>query len=134
MKSYSDIDSKFRFVILAVKRAKELLGGAKPKIKSKSKNPIRIAQNEVSQGLIDFEIIQPKEEEVIPEEGVFIGEKVKEEVKVKEEKKVTKEKKKEIEEKKEKKKKAKKKAEPRAKEKPKVTKEKPKAAKEKKKK
>jgi DNA-directed RNA polymerase omega subunit len=132
LKSYGDIDSKFRFVILATKRAKELLGGAKPKIKSKSKNPIRIAQNEVSQGLIDFEIIQPKEEEkVAPEEGVFIGEEVKEEVKVKEEKKVTKEKKIEIEEKKGEKKKAEKKAERKVELK---AEEKPKAAKKKKKK
>lgn len=125
MKRYGDIDSKFRYVILATKRAKELLGGAKPKIKSKSKNPIRIAQNEVSQGLIDFEIIQPKEEaEVVPKEGVFIGEEVKEEVKVEEEKKVTKEKEKVIEEKEGKKKKAEKKAQPKAEEKPKAAKKK----------
>ncbi len=109
---------------MAAKRAKELLGGAKPKIKSKSKNPIRIAQNEVSQGLIDFEIIQPKEEEVIPEEAGFIGEEVEEMAKVKEEEKVTKEEKKVIEEKEGKKKKAKKKAEPKAKKKPKAAKEK----------
>lgn len=88
MKSYGDLDSKFRFIILASKRAKELLTGAKPKIKSKSKNPIRIAQNEVAQGLIDFEIIHHEEEEkVAPEEEIFIGEEVQEEVKATEEKK-----------------------------------------------
>ncbi len=134
MKSYGDIDSKFRFVIVATKRAKELLGGAKPKIKSKSKNPIRIAQNEVSQGLIDFEILKPKEEEeVVPKEEVFIGEEIKEAAKVEKEKEVPKEKKKVIEKKEEKKKKVEKKAQPKAKEKPKVAKEKPKAAKKKKK-
>jgi len=113
LKSHSDIDSKFRFVILAAKRAKELLSGAKPKIKSKSKNPIRIAQNEVAQGLIDFEIILHKEEEkVAPEEEVFIGEEVKEEVEEKKEKK-------KAGEKKVSKKKAKKKIESKAEEKPK---------------
>ena len=118
MKSNSDIDSKFRFVILASKRAKELLLGAKPKIKSKSKNPIRIAQNEVSQGLIDFEIIQYKEEEgIAPKEETFIGEEVKEEVEAKEEKK-------KVEEKKRKKKEAEKEVKPKAKEKPKKTKKK----------
>ena len=112
MKSFGDIDSKFRFVILASKRAKELLTGAKPRIKSKSKNPIRIAQNEVAQGLIDFEIIQHKEEDkVIPEEEVFIGEEVKEEAKVKEEKRTAEEEKKIIEGKKAKKKTVKKKVE-----------------------
>ena len=64
MKDYADIDSKFRFVILASKRAKELLRGAKPKIKSKSKNLIRIAQEEVQQGLIEFELIETPVEEV----------------------------------------------------------------------
>ena len=124
MKRYGDIDSKFRFVILATKRAKELLGGAKPKIKSKSKNPIRIAQNEVSQGLIGFEIIQPKEqEEVVPKEGVFIGEEINEEVEV-EEGKVTEEKEKVVKEKEGKKKKAEKKTQTEAEKKPKAAKEK----------
>ena len=99
MKSHGDIDSKFRFVILASKRAKDLLSGSKPKIKSKSKNAIIIAQNEVAQGLIDFEIIQPKEEaSVAPEEEVFIGEKVKETGEKKREKKITKVKQKKKEE------------------------------------
>lgn len=81
LKTYGDIDSKFRFVILASKRAKELLRGAKPKIKSKSKNPIRIAQDEVAKNLIDYEIIQPKKEEVLePEEEEMIGEELDQEI------------------------------------------------------
>jgi len=82
LKKYSDIDSKFRFVILAAKRAKQLLRGDKPKIKSKSKNPVRIAQNELVQGLIEYDIIQSKEEGAAePEEQSFIGEEVEEEIK-----------------------------------------------------
>ena len=57
MNDFESIDSKYRFVIIASKRAKEILKGAKPRIKSKSKNAIRIAQNEVKLGLVDFEII-----------------------------------------------------------------------------
>lgn len=57
MQTYGKIDSKFRFVILASKRAKQLLRGAKAKIRTKSKNPIRIAQIEVKEGLIDYEIL-----------------------------------------------------------------------------
>jgi len=69
------IDSKFRFVILAAKRAKQLLHGDKPKIKTKSKNPIRIAQEEVRLGTVDFDIIEPKIEEIHePEDEGFIGE------------------------------------------------------------
>jgi len=77
LKEYSDIDSKFRYVILASKRAKQLLKGAKPKIKSKSKNLIRIAQQEVKQGLIEFEIIEnPVEEFIDTGDNMFIGEEI----------------------------------------------------------
>jgi DNA-directed RNA polymerase subunit K/omega len=74
LKNFGDIDSKFRFVHLASKRAKMLLKGAKPKIRTKSKNPIRIAQTEVREGLIDFEIIKSLKEELPePEERIFLG-------------------------------------------------------------
>jgi len=93
LKTYGDIDSKFRFVILAAKRAKQLIRGAKPFIKSKSKNPIRIAQNEVTEGLVDYEIIQSTKEEIVDHEAeAFIGEEVGEEAEEIEEKKVTKKK------------------------------------------
>ena len=75
MKTPNEIDSKFRFVILASKRAKQLLGGTKPKVKTKLKNLIRVAQEEVGDGLIEFEIIKPKTEEIYEvDDGAFIGE------------------------------------------------------------
>lgn len=75
MKKYSDIDSKFRYVILASRRAKQLLKGSKPKIKSRSKNLIRVAQEEVEKGLIGFEIVQKKQDEVRESrDDMFIGE------------------------------------------------------------
>lgn len=59
-------------------RAKQLLGGAKPRVKSKSRNLIRVAQEEVKKGLVDYEIVTtPKEEveEIADSDGdVFIGE------------------------------------------------------------
>jgi DNA-directed RNA polymerase omega subunit len=72
--SFGNIDSKYRFVILASKRAKQLLKGAKPKIKAKSRNLIRIAQTEVRLGLIEFELI-PTGKDEIPDrdERVFVG-------------------------------------------------------------
>ncbi len=77
MKTFAEIDSKFRFVIVAAKRAKQLIRGSKPRIKSKSKNPIRIAQMEVTKGLVNYDIIEPKKEQVRkPEEEGFIGEKI----------------------------------------------------------
>jgi DNA-directed RNA polymerase subunit K/omega len=82
LKNYGDIDSKFRYVILASLRAKQLLKGSKPRLKSKSKNLIRIAQEEVKKGLIEYTIIQPKEDE-LPEsqDEMFIGKDIVEEIK-----------------------------------------------------
>lgn len=68
------IDSKYRFIILASKRAKQLLKGAKPKLQTRSRNPIRIAQAEVREGLIEYEII-PARMDDIPErdDRIFAG-------------------------------------------------------------
>ena len=74
MKNYGEVDSKFRFVHVASKRAKMLLRGAKPKIKTKSRNPIRVAQTEVKEGVIDFEIIKPLKEDLPePEDRIILG-------------------------------------------------------------
>lgn len=64
MQTYGKVDSKFRFVIVASKRAKQILRGSKIKIRTKSKNPIRIAQIEVKAGLVDYEILKPIQEEL----------------------------------------------------------------------
>jgi len=71
---FGNIDSKYRFIILASKRAKQLLKGAKPKIKGKSKSLIRIAEAEVRAGLIEYEIIPARMDDV-PErdDRVFVG-------------------------------------------------------------
>jgi DNA-directed RNA polymerase omega subunit len=60
---YGNVDSKYRFVILAAKRAKQLLRGAKPKIKARSRNLIRIAQAEVQSGLIEYEVLPERLDE-----------------------------------------------------------------------
>ena len=78
-------------------RAKQLLSGAKPRIKSKSKNLIRIAQEEVRKGLVDYEIVKAAKEGVEEfsdsEDEVFIGEEVVQNVEEKPEEKSTAEKK-----------------------------------------
>jgi DNA-directed RNA polymerase omega subunit len=74
LENIGNIDSKYRFVILAAKRAKQLLRGVKPKVKAKSKNLIRIAQTEVRSGLIDFEIIPIQTDETRSrEDPEFVG-------------------------------------------------------------
>jgi DNA-directed RNA polymerase subunit K/omega len=73
MSTYGNIDSKFRFVHLASKRAKSLLKGAKPKTKAKSKSLIRLAQVEVKEGLIYYRILPSPEEEAPAKEERFVG-------------------------------------------------------------
>lgn len=72
MQTYGKIDSKFRFVILASKRAKQLLKGAKPKLRTRTRNPIRIAQIEVKEGLVEYDILQTRPEDLVEaDEQVF---------------------------------------------------------------
>jgi DNA-directed RNA polymerase omega subunit len=73
---FGKIDSKFRYVIVAAKRAKQLLRGAKPKVKAKTRNPIRLAQIEVKEGAIEFEILHDVREDVLDPEEVFTADDV----------------------------------------------------------
>jgi DNA-directed RNA polymerase omega subunit len=51
------IGSKYRFIILAAERAKQLQNNAKPKIKTRSTKPAYIAMKELEQDLLAFEIL-----------------------------------------------------------------------------
>jgi DNA-directed RNA polymerase subunit omega len=53
------IGSKYRFIILAAERAKQLQNNAKPKIKTRSTKPSYIAMKELELGLLSFEITPP---------------------------------------------------------------------------
>ncbi len=48
------IDSKFRFILVAAKRAHQLIGGAKARVQSEGKHVIVIARREVSAELVPF--------------------------------------------------------------------------------
>lgn len=52
-----NMDSKFRFILLAAKRARQLQAGARPLVQSPHKKSTRVAQQEVEAGLVPFEII-----------------------------------------------------------------------------
>ena len=49
------IDSKYRFILLAAKRARQLQGGAKPLIHTTSRKTTRIAQEELKAGMLHFD-------------------------------------------------------------------------------
>jgi DNA-directed RNA polymerase subunit omega len=61
-----NIGSKYRFIIIAAERAKQLQNRAKPKVKIKSTKPAHIAMKEVEDGMIGFEITPLPEH---PQEG-----------------------------------------------------------------
>lgn len=63
------IGSKYRFIILAAERAKQLQNNAKPKIKTKSTKPAFIAMKEIEEDLVAFEIKDPVEPSDQPSEA-----------------------------------------------------------------
>jgi len=50
------IGSKYRFIIIAAERAKQLQNNAKPKIKTRSTKPAFIAMRELEADLLSYEI------------------------------------------------------------------------------
>jgi len=52
---------KYRFIIVAAERAKQLQNNARPKVRIRSTKPAHIAMREVEEGLISFEIIKQEE-------------------------------------------------------------------------
>ena len=65
----ANIDSKFRFILIAAKRARQLQSGAKALVHTISRKPTRIAQEEVRSGAVEWELIplvaaeEPEKEE-----------------------------------------------------------------------
>jgi DNA-directed RNA polymerase omega subunit len=50
----TEIDSKYRLVLLAAKRSKQLQRGARPRLQSASKKPTRVALEEVQHGMVQY--------------------------------------------------------------------------------
>jgi DNA-directed RNA polymerase omega subunit len=55
-----EMDSKYRLIIVAAKRSKQLQRGARPRIETDTQKhkPTRIALEEVQQGKVHFEITE----------------------------------------------------------------------------
>ena len=54
------IDSKYRFILISAKRARQLQSGAQPLIQAASRKPTRVAQQEVAANLVPFENLAPE--------------------------------------------------------------------------
>lgn len=62
MEKLDFIDSKFRLAILAAKRGKQLLAGAKKRVDSDAENPLTIAIEEIYRGKIKVKILEENEQ------------------------------------------------------------------------
>jgi len=49
------VDSTFRYVLLAARRAEQLMRGARPKLEPGSSKPSRIALREVAEDLVEWD-------------------------------------------------------------------------------
>jgi len=58
----NNIDSKFRYILISAKRARQLQSGVRPLVQAQTKKATKIAQQEVSAGLVPFEVIEIKAE------------------------------------------------------------------------
>ena len=56
-------DSKFRFILVAAERAKQLQSGASSKIETKTRKAAHVALEEVQGDLIPYKIVEEDEEE-----------------------------------------------------------------------
>lgn len=53
-----EFDSKFRFILVAAERAKQLQNGAPPKLEVRSRKPAFIAIQETIAGMVNYEILE----------------------------------------------------------------------------
>ena len=64
------VDSKFRFILLAAKRARQLQTGAKPLIHTSSRKTTRIAQEELRSGVLKWELLDTAlSRQAVPEDA-----------------------------------------------------------------
>jgi DNA-directed RNA polymerase omega subunit len=56
-----EVDSKFRFITVAAQRAKQLQGGAKPRVETRSRKPTRIAVEETLANTVSWEVREEPE-------------------------------------------------------------------------
>ena len=52
----TQVDSKYRKILIAAKRSKQIQNGARPRVSLPNAKPTRVALAEIDQGLIHYEI------------------------------------------------------------------------------
>lgn len=58
-----EFDSKFRFILVAAERAKQIQNGAPPYIEIKARKPAHVAIRETQMGLVGWELLEESQYE-----------------------------------------------------------------------
>jgi DNA-directed RNA polymerase omega subunit len=66
-------DSKYRYILVAARRARQLQSGAPALMKTNSRKASRVAQEEIDAGLINYVIEEKVLEPLIPAEAHYDG-------------------------------------------------------------
>jgi len=69
MEAKKDFDSKYRYILVAARRARQLQGGADALVETSSRKACKIAQDEIQAGKVSYIVPEPaaKPEVVEPE-------------------------------------------------------------------
>lgn len=57
-KNSNQMDSKYRKILLAAKRSKQIQNGARPRVHLPNAKSTRVALAEIDRGLINFEVVK----------------------------------------------------------------------------
>jgi len=60
MESKKDFDSKYRYILVAARRARQLQGGADALVETSSRKACKIAQDEIQAGKVSYVVPEPK--------------------------------------------------------------------------
>jgi DNA-directed RNA polymerase subunit omega len=52
-----EVESKFRFIVVAAQRAKQVQNGAKPRVETRSRKPTRVAMAETLANAVSWELM-----------------------------------------------------------------------------
>lgn len=66
MTNMEGFDSKYRYILVAARRARQLQGGSRPRIETQSRKTCRIAMDELSAGKVQWNV---SEGAVTPQQG-----------------------------------------------------------------
>ncbi|MBV9072533.1 MAG: DNA-directed RNA polymerase subunit omega [Acidobacteria bacterium] len=59
MEPTKDFDSKYRYILVAARRARQIQGGAETLIETSSRKACRIAQDEIQAGKVSYVVPEP---------------------------------------------------------------------------